>query len=330
MNRDLVRRSALGCATGFAALTLVGCDLIAGLSDSDPVVRYEAESLLVVERTEEWSPVPITYLEASVRGTNHGSDTVVVTMPSCTLDLQAYPADATDPRSPSTWELRKRLSWPGGTGFACLHQPRHTLAPGESFVETTGELRLAEMVGDSLDPGPYNFRAVVHTEVERGTTRRQRSPVVQLGALDVPASYFPLQLDYYPRDGFIYRVEVETTDDEARDGVVDLLVHHSASRTNALARELRRDCPVRIFAYRSAEDRNTVPSLRPVWQWPRSIPSCGEEVMSVRLTEGGQFRHTSRVPRRIFAFDDADIDDFYLTVVIEVDGRPLRFGVDPG
>lgn len=331
-NRRPLGRSAgpqQAVVTLLGVIALSGCDLISGLSDSDPVVRYEAEDLRLVERAEEWSPVPIPYLEASVRGTNRGSDTVTVTMPSCVLDLQAYDADGTALDAPSLWELRKRRSWPGGSGFLCIDRPFHTLAPGESFVESTGEFRLADMVGDSLDVGPYRFRVAVASEVTRGASQRQRNPVVDLGQLHIPVSQFPLQLDYYPRDGFIYRVEIGTTDDEARDGLVELSVHHSAPRVNALSRDLRRDCPVQLFAFRSAEERNSVPMPRFVWRWPARLPTCDDEPMSVRLNPGGVLELTSVVPRRVFAFDDADIDDFYLVVVIEVDGRPLRFGIDP-
>ena len=327
MRRRIRRALAAGVVAATPALT--GCDLIFGPGDSDVVVRYEADVLRVVEREHEWSPYPIAYLEAAVRGTNTSADTVRVSMPSCVLDLQAYTPEEMDPGADPLWRLRSRSGWPGGSGFGCFRGLDYTVPPGESFAVASGEIPLAEILGDSLPTGAYRFQVRLSSEVTRGTEARARDPVVDLGVVALPESLFPLQSDFYPRDGFTYRVSVETGLEPERDGIIRLSVEHTARNTSTLTRDLRRDCPVQLFAFRSREERDQIPVPRPVWQWPHQLIGCGSETMAVQLDPGGALTLTRLVPRRRFEFSGGEVEDFYYMVVIEADGRPMRFALDP-
>jgi hypothetical protein len=319
-----LRLLCLGSVAGAAA-----CESLTGTDGDGAFVEYASGTLEVIEKSHEWTPVRITYLRASVVGVNVSQDTVVVSWPSCILDLEAFADAGEQSNQPPSWRLLTRQTWPGSSPFGCGGSTTAELAPGDTLRLTAGEIPLAEILADSLPTGNYRFRVHVDGEVARGASVWAQSQEVDLGTIDLPTSQHPLSSGTYPRDGFQYRVELISPPDPLEDPTVRLTVTFLAPRTGALTRELSLRCPVRLLGFRSAAEREQIPVPTPVWRWPGRVPGCGDETMPVRLEPGASVAFEARVPRIRFAFDAATIDDYSVMAIIEVDGRPIRIAVDP-
>lgn len=322
------RVQTVGALCAGVVAVAAGCESLTGVGGGDGPIEYHAGDLEVVSLESEWTPYPITYLRASVIGVNTSSRPLSVSAPSCILDLEAFRGSGTELDGPPAWRLLARKTWPGTSRIGCLQSADGVLQPGDTLRLETGEISLAEILADSLPVGEYRFRLRPGGTVTEGSAIRHESRVVELGTIELPTSRYPLQLGYYPRDGFIYRVEVEPPAEADGDPVVRLTVTQRAGQ--ALTRALSLRCPVRLFGFETAADRETIPVPSPVWVWPGRVPGCGEETAPLRLEPDGTASFEYRLPRTFFSYGGRSIEDYALMAVIEVDGRPIRFAVDPG
>lgn len=327
------RTSTLRAAGAPACLALLpfasACDLFTGTDvDATPVV-YHAGTIEVFEESHDWSPLPLTYLRASLGGVNVTVDSVAISMPDCILDLEAFSGADAGPADEPSWSLRSRLSWPGSIGSVCIRENGGVLGPGDTLHLSTGAIPLAEILGDSLPVGSYRFRVRLDGRVTRGGSVRVESRLVDLGTITLPASHHPLSLETYPRDGFTYRVEIEPGSGPDEDGSVRLTVTHTAPFSGALTRELSLRCPVRLLGFETAADRDRIPVPPPLAFWPGSIRSCGEGTMPVRLEPGGAVTFAFVVPPTRFFRNGMRLSDYFIMAVIDVDGRPIRLALDP-
>ena len=325
------RVQTVGALCAGVVAVAAGCESLTGVGGGDGPIEYHAGDLEVVSLESEWTPYPITYLRASVIGVNTSSRPLSVSAPSCILDLEAFRGSDPAPDAAPAWRLRSRTTWPATVWTVCLEEVSlngRELEPGDTLRLETGDIPLAEILADSLPVGEYRFRLRPGGTVTEGSAIRHESRVVDLGTIELPASRYPLQLGYYPRDGFLYRVEVEPPAEADGDAVARLTVTQRAGQT--LTRALSLGCPVRLLGFDTAADRETIPVPEPVWVWPGRVPGCGEETMPVRLESEDRATFELRVPRRSYAYDGRSIEDYALMAVVVADGRPIRFAVDPG
>lgn len=306
------------------------CDLLTGPDDPSPI-EYRAEGLTVFEQSHEWSPVPITYLEASLLGVNVTDDSVGVSTASCILDLEAFRDSDSGPGSSPSWRLLARQTWPGSSEFACLELvSEQVLGPGDTIRLSTGAIPLAEILADSLPAGSYRFQVRMNNHVRRADAGRSEPFLVALGTITLPVSRYPLSTGSYARDGFLYEVEVSSGSGADEDDLVRLTVTHAFSRAGPLTRTLSLNCPVQIFGFKSSDERVRIPVPGPAWTWPHGRHlGCGDLTMPIRLEPGGVARFEYPLPRARYAQDGLKITDYFLMAIIEVDERPIRFAVDP-
>lgn len=326
----VLQRSVSRIGLVAVVVAVSGCDLLSGPEDADHSIRYEVDVLEVFEESHDWTPVPITYLRAGLRGVNQTGDSVHVGSSNCIPDLMAFQgSELAPPAEGPSWALRDRLGWPGGTGFGCFGGIRASLGPGDTMSVSTESIPLAEILADSLASGPYRFQVQVSGEVTVGASAKTDSHLVDLGVITLPKSRHPLSVETYPRDGFYYRVEVLSGDPVEENPVARLTVTHLARNAGALTRDLSLNCPVRFLAFRTAAEREEIPVPRPAWRSPSLIPGCGDASMPVRLAPGSEWRLESAIPRGAYAHTGLEITDFFLMAIIEVDGRAIRLAVNP-
>lgn len=304
-----------------------GCDIFTGPDDALGL-EFEMGRLEVVEESPAWSPVPITHLAASVRGVYRGRDSVAVSFPRCIPELEAVRGAGPADDAEASWRLIERRSWPEGSGFACaLGFRTTTLGPGDTVSAFEVEVPLAEILADSLPVGVYSFRVRTPYEATRGAASFSGVAALDLGSVELPTSAYPLPVGVVFRDGFRFEVEV-APGGSGEDDIVRLGVSHSGSSGNGLTRDLSLRCPIRLFAFETDEARLQIPVPQPAWRWPGPVYVCGEETTALRLEPGERVDFQYRIPG-IRIPQGTEIDDYVYVAVIEVDGRPLRFAVDP-
>lgn len=307
------------------------CDLFTGPDDVRNRIEYGVDALEVFEETHDWSATVVTYLRASLFAVNVSDDSVTVSMPSCMLALEAVPGSDVGAAAAPVWRSVNRLSWPGSVPFVCPLDgiQAEQLGPGDTLRTRTltTEIPLAEILADSLPVGTYRFQVRIQSEVTTGSSGRTENPLVELGEVYLPESRYPLSLSVYPRDGFYYRVSVSSATAPGLAATAILEVTHTAHYSAPLTRELSLNCPVQLRAFRSADERQTIPVPEPAWTWP-TPSSCGAAEVPVRLEPGDKQTFEAGVPSHVVA-DGERIEDFFLMAIIDVDGRPIRFATDP-
>ena len=169
-------RTLTAVAANLAALTaaLVVATLVALAACTNPLAYAEA-----------WN------LRGSVRFTSETADTVVARIvmvnrvpKTLTAQTSAYCPPMVDvhllrpdqPDGVAVWSFRQH-----GGGWACLAwtPPPIDVPPGDSVVYEV-DFAVTDVLGDSLQPGPYGFRSVM---VGMGALDDGRYPTVQLGTL---------------------------------------------------------------------------------------------------------------------------------------------------
>lgn len=306
-----------------------GCDFLTGPDDARNRIEYSVAALEVIDRAHDWAPNVVTYLRASLIAVNVSDDSVSVLMPSCILPLEAVPIADGGAAAAPVWRSVHRRSWPGGTGYVCFGEVLAELGPGDTLRTLTTEIRLAEILADSLPAATYRFQVQIQSEVTTGSSRRTEDPLVQLGEVFLPESRFPLSLSVYPRDGFFYRVSVSASTAPESGATAILEVTHGGHYSGSLTRELSQNCPVRLLAFRSIEERETIPVPEPVWAWP-TPSSCDPAELPVRLAPGEKQTFEVGVPSDVVGAGGKQIEDLFLMAIIDVGGRPIRLAVDPG
>lgn len=226
------------------------------------------------------------------------------------------------------WRLVDRLTWPGSVGFACHEGLGAELGPGDTLRTLATKVPLAEILADSLPVGRYRFQIRIASEVSSGSSSPTEDALVDLGEAYLPESRYPLSLGFYPRDGFYYRVGVSPANEPGSAGRAILEVTHTARFVGTLTRDLSLNCPVRLLAFRSADERETIPVPEPVWSWP-TLSSCDAATVPVRLGPGEKQTFEWVVPSHVVGADGERIEGFFLMAIIDVDGRPIRLAVDP-
>ena len=319
-------RASLATASLLIGVLASACDFVTGPDDAGNRVEYSVDALEVIEEVHDWAANPVAYLRASLFAVNVSDDSVTVSMPSCILPLEAVPgSDVGDALAP-VWRLVDRLAWPGGQLFACFFGLGAELGPGDTLRTLVTKVPLAEILADSLPVGRYRFQVRITSEVSTGSSSRTEDALVDLGEAYLPESRYPLSLGFYPRDGFFYRVGVSSVSEPGSDARAILEVTNWY--TGTLTRDLSANCPVRLLAFRSADERETIPVPEPVWSWP-ALASCDSATLPVRLGPEEKRIFELDVPHHVVGATGERIEDFFFMAVIDVDGRPIRLAVDP-
>lgn len=297
----------------FVSALSAGCDVFTGPAPRGPL-EYVVEELEVVERTPEWASFPVAFLRAEVALVNQRADSIVFGHGTCGLELEA--SAGPDGGDEPAWRSGRRRSWPGSIGFVCSAVGLEArLGPGDTLRSSAfrAEIPLAEILADSLPVGRYSFRGTVRTGVEEAR--------VELGRVLLPESRFPLPGMTFFRDGFRYRVDVES-DPASPTAVATLRVSFGASvRQRPLQRTLSRECPLRLLAFAKPRSRETIPLPEPAWAWP---PSCGAGDVAVRLGPGQERTFETEIPTAELVAARAAPGPQHLLAVVDVEGRPIR------
>src|SRR6185503_6673568 len=137
--------------------------------------------------------------------------------------------------SPRVWHWFGSGGWRGGhagPGFCnSIVLPETHLEPGDT-IRGSMQVRLAEILAESLPIGLYRFRTTTALSVREGEVVHDEDSFVELGQVRLPASRHPLWTSYR-RDGFGYRATVSEGIDPGMAATVDLEVF-SLSRSPSL------------------------------------------------------------------------------------------------
>lgn len=313
---------------------LVGVGILAGCGILDPdsalpenALEFRVDVIEVVHETHTGASHPIAYLRVDIVGVNASVTDVWFRPNWCQLPLEAFhPRGASAP----VWRFASRLSWPAsvGGGWACnsMLPPETLLTPGDT-THRSMRIRLAEILADSLPAATYRFQTTVEHAVRRGSELHTEAATVDLGDVLLPASRHPLW-PTYPRDGFRYEVTISPSPDPDVAAVAALVVSPLSYLPGTLERTLSDTCPVRLLAFATVEDRETIPVPAPMWSWPPR-DTCAPGGLRVRLSVADAPRTLEvEVPTDALPSGSA-VGDYAFIGLVVVDGRTIRLAVDP-
>ena len=321
-------RTWLVAAPLFIGSFASACESTTGTNDARRSIEYSIEVLETLEKDHDWARGPVVYLRASLFAVNVTDDSATVSMPSCILGLEALFSSQGGTLEAPSWRSVDRLGWPGSVLIGCRGGINAELGPGDTLRGLTTEIPLAQILADSLPAGPYHFQVRIMSEVEIGSSSRTEDLLVALGDIHLPVSQHPLSLGAYRRDGFEYRMSASSSATVGSSARATLEMTHTAPSSGILERVLSENCPIRLFAFRNAEERETIPVPEALWTWP-DPSSCGTTTVRVRLGSDESETFETEVPSQVVDAGGEGIEDLFLLAIIDVDGRPIRFGVDP-
>ena len=284
------------------------------LADLRRDLRYAVDLRVVDDSAVAHGPA----VRAEVTVVNASARPVKLSYTGCAVELAAWrdPARAGRP----AWRSKLAATWPEAIPRGCplpLIQP--VLRPGERFTGGRGEMNVAWLgtvvpVGmvyaDSLPPGRWHFDAVLRAN---GDTLRIRA-----GSAVLPPTRIHLG-STYPLDGFSYAVESQPGPSVHE---VRVVIRNAGMRPD-LTREVARDCPVVLYAYRSAEAQRTSPPA-PAWVSPRA---CGPATEPVRLRTGESRTFTRRFTAREVLGDSLPPGRYFVTAIVplkQLDGGLVK------
>jgi hypothetical protein len=276
-----------------------------------PSIEYVIDVFEVVEETPAWSPTPVARLGLDIGVVNEGYASVALEWTQCSLDLFAYGPDG----DAATWQLSGRHTWPHGSGYGCIAAENRSLrlGPGESAHGLVkAQVRLAEILADSLQAGPYAFRGVLDFGLGPDT--------FDIGVVTMPETRFPLPPPPVYRDGFEYVVLLEQEPTPDGSVTVRLTMTNTIATTGA-TNTFPEGCPLRLLAFPDAISQTTIPEPTPTWIWPES---CGDATLDVRLELGESREFAGVLSRAELLGSGVPVGSYALTGMIVADERPLR------
>jgi hypothetical protein len=195
---------------------------------------------------------------------------------SCALNVRLFNVAGTS--SNPVWrseerQPRQRANRMEG-GYACTAELRiRILAPGDSQVFVSA-IPLAEVLADSLPFGRYRVVADVSLvdNGEKGSTGPTYHTVIPAGDIVIAPEPDPMPQTRtigglrYTASARIIRGNVQRSD------TVRTLVLVTNASSQPVSLQVPRNCPLSVGWYRSAADRDSLPSGEPVWGETRTCP----------------------------------------------------------
>jgi hypothetical protein len=232
-------------------------------ADPSPPTRSRA-ALRMAARSEVVGQAPRS-LRTTVAVVNTGSHPVAFEHGACNVNVRLY----RDPAHRSRPGWRSEARSPAGEhgGYACiaiLYTP--VVAPGDSLLFAP-VIPLWEVLADSLPAGRYYVGAeLTLLNDDRPADRWETVYRLDAGAVELTRAPDPLPSSR-TLDGLTYvattRLVRGTEPDADTVRTLVLVTNQGSTRVEA---EVPRDCPVAVYAYRSAALRDSVPVQEPAWR----------------------------------------------------------------
>jgi hypothetical protein len=193
---------------------------------------------------------------------NTGARTVVMNYGACNVAVRLYRTP--DQISSLVWrsEFRQPPEIEPPTTYACpAILMRSQLAPGDT-LRFPQSFPMYEVMGDSLRPGRYHVNAVVFVDGGSEPGGREVGRTLAAGAVDLTRDS-----DRLPSSRIVDSISITATTRVIRGAdeadtlrTLVLVTNTSATRREA---DVARDCPVTVYAYRSAALRDSLPIQKP-------------------------------------------------------------------
>jgi hypothetical protein len=192
---------------------------------------------------------------------NTGARSAVFNYGACNVNLRLY--HTADRSGLPVWRSEHRKPPGGKFGYACvLPLYEAVLPPGDSITFPT-RIPMYEVIADSLAAGRYYVSAELSTIDEIPGSRASRVRTFAAGAIDITR-----EPDRLPGsrtvDGLTYTATTRLVRGAGgADTVRTLVLVANPTNVRRMA-SVTHDCPVTVFAYRSAALRDSVPFQPPL------------------------------------------------------------------